>query len=281
MQTQKHNTLDSDQFQFKKHSLLTHAEEIALAEIIKNSENGQIRERARQKMMNCNLKLVLFVAKQHQNQGLELPDLISEGTIGLSRAVDKFDPTKGFKFSTYAYHWIRQAITRAIQNKNSTIRIPVHLGKLYSKIQKFQREYHQKNGNYPTVDAIADHLKITPEKIRKVLGQKHKILSLNRHIKENENGEIIELIKGTDDTAQEYALHLERRELLEKLLETTLTPIQQDIIKMLFGWDDKPMNCAEIARQLNVPDHRVRTLANKAITQLRSLQLTEIKEYLW
>ena len=282
-QVQKMMTLLTEKEELER----DHGCELSLKEWAANAQLSEIElnriirqgQRAKQKMIEANLRLVVAIAKKYQKRNMEFLDLIQEGSLGLERGVEKFDPTRGYKFSTYAYWWIRQAITRAIAQQARTIRLPIHITEKLNKIKKTQRELAQRLGRSAEVREIAQELDLRTEQIREYLSIARQPISLDVRVGDNQDTELSELLEDDGISPDHYATQQLLRNDLYSLM-ADLSPQQQEVITLRFGLDDgKELSLAKIGQRMSISRERVRQLEHQALAHLRRRR-GNVREYI-
>lgn len=245
--------------------LLSNEEEKELAIAV---ENGDLE--AKQRLAEANLRLVVSIAKRYVGRGMQFLDLIQEGNMGLMKAVDKFDYSKGFKFSTYATWWIRQAITRAIADQARTIRIPVHMVETINKLVREQRNLLQELGQDPTPEQIAERMDMTPDKVREILKIAQEPVSLETPIGEEDDSHLGDFIEDeVIENPVDYTTRVVLREQLDEVLDT-LTDREENVLRLRFGLDDGKMRTLEdVGKVFNVTRERIRQIEAKVLRKLR------------
>ena len=249
--------------------LLTSDEEVRLAEDMASDDPVRARE-ARKRLSEANLRLVVSIAKRYVGRGMQFLDLIQEGNLGLIKAVEKFDHKKGFKFSTYATWWIRQAITRAIADQARTIRIPVHMVETINRVKKVSSQLLHQNGHEPSAEEIAAELDMNVDKVREILRVSQEPVSLETPIGEEEDSHLGDFIPDDDAPSPvDAASHTLLKEQLASVLKT-LTPREEKVLSLRFGLvDGKSRTLEEVGREFNVTRERIRQIEAKALRKLR------------
>ena len=249
--------------------LLTNERELELAKRISEGD-----ERAKQELMEANLRLVVSIAKKHTNRGLKLLDLIQEGNIGLMKAVEKFESNKGFKFSTYATWWIRQAITRAIADQGRTIRIPVHMIETINKIKKASRIHLQETGKEPTADYLAKTVEMPVEKVKNILEMNQDPISLETPVGSEDDSELGDFVE--DDkflNPHEATVRSVLKEKLDEVLKKELNEREEQVLRLRYGLDDgAPKTLEEVGKIFEVTRERIRQIEVKAINKLKNIK---------
>ncbi len=269
-------SLDKYLQEIGKEELITVEEEVELAQRIKKGDRAAL-----EKLTRANLRFVVSVAKQYQNQGLSLPDLINEGNLGLIKAAEKFDETRGFKFISYAVWWIRQSILQALAEQSRIVRLPLNQVGSLNKINKAFSKFEQENERIPSTEELADVLEITKEKIADTMRVSGRHVSVDAPFIEGEDNSLLDVLVNNDSPVADRALINESliREIERAL--ATLTERERDIIKLFFGIGVQEMTLEEIGERFGLTRERVRQIKEKAIRRLRHTSRSKLlKSYL-
>ncbi len=264
-------SLDKYLQEISKYDLISVDEEVELARRIKKGD-----KEAMEKLIRANLRFVVSVAKQYQNQGLSLPDLINEGNLGLIKAAEKFDETRGFKFISYAVWWIRQSIMQAINEQSRIVRLPLNQVSSLTKYKKAIQEFEQKHHRKPTEEELAEFIENKKKKIKKTASASGKAISVDAPFVEDEDNTLLDVLVNEDaEKADEHLMKESLRIEIERAL-ATLTERERDIIRLSFGIGTEPISLEEIGDRYGLTRERVRQIREKALKKLRNTSRSKI-----
>lgn len=267
-------SLDKYLQEIGRYELITVEEEVELARRIKKGDQNAI-----EKLTRANLRFVVSVAKQYQNQGLSLPDLINEGNLGLIKAAEKFDETRGFKFISYAVWWIRQSIMQAINEQSRIVRLPLNQVSSLTKYKKAISEFEQEHQRKPTDKELAEILELSIEKIKKTVKIAGRHVSVDAPFAEGEDNSLLDVIANDDSPRADKELELESLRIEIERALSTLTQREKDIIKSSFGIETEQLSLEEIGDKYNLTRERVRQIREKAIKRLRNTSRSKLLKY--
>lgn len=268
-------------------SLEKYLQEIGREELLSTDEEVELAQRIRKgdrkaldKLTKANLRFVVSVAKQYQNQGLSLPDLINEGNLGLIKAAEKFDETRGFKFISYAVWWIRQSILQAIAEQSNMVRVPLNQAGLLNKTNKAQSRFEQLHERRASAEELAEELDLPIEKVVETMKYNSRSISVDAPFAEGEDNSLLDVLPNTDSPMADSTMNQESlSKEIDRVLEQ-LTPRERDIIKMFFGIGCQEMTLEEIGAKFNLTRERVRQIKEKAIHRLRGQKSKLLISYL-